>query len=128
MSMEAQETVVLDAEAQKKWDDCVAAMTAMRYGSDGPPENTTFSEIEQFGHEVGRMMGRAVDQQLASQHAERFQKASACPICQTVYEPKPSSAEREIQTSDGRVPLAEPVCHCSACHRDFFPSAYGLED
>ncbi len=118
MSTEAQGTVILDAEAQKKWEDCVAAMTAMRYGSDGPPENTTFAEIEQFGHEVGRMMGRAVDQQLASQHVERFQKASVCPICQTVCEPKLSPSERELQTSDGHVALAEPVCHCSVCHRD----------
>ena len=101
MSAEAQGTVVLDAEAQKKWDDCVTAMTAMRYGLDGPLENTTFAEIDQFGHEVGRMMGRAVDQQLASQHAERFQKASACPTCQTACAPKLSSVEREIQTSDG---------------------------
>ena len=128
MGMEARQAVVLDSEVQKKLDDCVAAVTAMRYGPDGPPKNTTFSEIEQFGHEVGRMMGRAVDQQLASQHAEHFQKAAACPTCQTVCEPRPSPAEREIQTSDGQVPLAEPVCYCSACHRDFFPSAYCTED
>ena len=128
MSTEAQETVVLDAESQQKLTDCVAAVTAMRYGPDGPPRNTTFAEIEQFGHEVGRLMGRAVDQQLASRHAEQFQKAVACPTCRTVCEPKPALAEREIQTSDGRVPLAEPVCHCSVCHRDFFPSAYRTED
>jgi len=128
MGMEAQQGVVLDAEAQKKMKECVAAVTAMRYGPDGPPENTTFAEIEQFGHEVGRLMGRAVDQQLASQHAEQFQKSSACPTCQTVCEPKPAPAEREIQTSDGQVPLAEPVCHCSVCHRDFFPSTSRTED
>ncbi len=128
MGKEAHQAVVLDDEAQKKLDDCVAALTAMRYGPGGPPENTTFAEMEAFGHEVGRMMGRAVDQQLASQHAEQFQKATVCPTCQTVCDPKPSPAEREIQTSDGRVPIAEPVCHCSVCNRDFFPSAYGIED
>jgi hypothetical protein len=128
MGKEARSAVVLDAETQKKLDECVAAVTAMRYGPEGPPENTTFAQIEQFGHEVGRMMGRAVDQQLASQHADQFQKTAACPTCQTPCEPKPSPKEREIQTSDGRVPLAEPVCHCSVCHRDFFPSAYGTED
>ena len=128
MGKEAQKTVVLDDEVQKKLDDCVAAVTAMRYGSEGPPENTTFAEMEAFGHEVGRIVGRAVDQQLASQHAEQFQKTTACPTCQTLCEPKPSPAEREIQTSDGRVPIAEPVCHCSVCNRDFFPSAYRIED
>jgi hypothetical protein len=128
MSKEAQMTVVLDDEVQKKLDDCVAAMTAMRYGPSGPPEDTTFAEMEAFGHEVGRMVGRAIDQQLASQHAEKFQKATACPTCQTLCDPEPSPAEREIQTSDGRVPIAEPVCHCSVCNRDFFPSAYRIDD
>ena len=128
MGKEAQKTVVLDDEVQKKLDDCVAAVTAMRYGSEGPPENTTFAEMEAFGHEVGRMVGRAIDQQLASQHAEQFQKTTACPTCQTLCEPEPSPTEREIQTCDGRVPIAEPVCHCSVCNRDFFPSAYRIED
>jgi len=128
MGTEAQQAVVLNDEVQKTFDDCVAALTAMRYGPEGPPENTTFSEIEQFGHEVGRMVGRAVDQRLTSQHAEQFQKVAACPTCQTECEPKPLPAERAYQTSDGPVPLAEPVCHCSVCHRDFFPSASRTED
>lgn len=128
MGKEAHQAVVLDDGAQKKLDDCVAAVTAMRYGPEGPPADTTFAEIEAFGHEVGRIMGRSVDQQLTSQHAEQFQKTTACPTCQTLCELKPAPAEREIQTSDGRVPIAEPVCHCSVCHRDFFPSAYRIED
>ena len=128
MGKEAQQAVVLNKEGRKAMDECVAALTAMRYGPEGPPKDTTFAEIEEFGHEVGRMVGRAVDQQLTSQHAEQFHEAAFCPTCQTLCEPKPSPAERELQTSDGRVPIAEPVCHCSVCHRDFFPSAYRIED
>jgi hypothetical protein len=64
MGKEAQGAVVMDDDVQEKLDGYVAALTATRYGPDGPPENTTFAEIEQFGHEVGRMVGRAVDQQL----------------------------------------------------------------
>ncbi len=128
MSKEAPEAVVLNDEAQKKFDECVAALTALRYGPQGPPKNTTFAEIEQFGHEVGRMLGRAVDQRLTSQHAKQFHDAAICPTCQTVCEPKPTPVERKIQTSDGPVPLHEPVCRCSVCNRDFFPSASGVED
>lgn len=128
MSKEAQLAVVLNDEAQKKFDECVTALTAMRYGPEGPPENTTFAEIEEFGHEVGRMLGRAVDQQLASQHAQQFEKAAACPTCQAMCDSKKFPAERELQTCDGRVPIAEPVFHCSVCHRDFFPSASRVED
>ena len=72
MGMDAQNVVVLSDEAQKKFDECVAALTAMRYGPDGPPRDTTFSEIEAFGHEVGRMLGRAVDQRLTSDHASHL--------------------------------------------------------
>ena len=128
MSMEALQGVNLDDTTQKKFDECVAALTAMRYGPEGPPEDTTFAEIEAFGHEVGRMLGRAVDEQLTSRHAEQFQKAMACPTCQEKCEPKPTASQREIQTSDGRVCIAEPVCHCSVCNRAFFPSAYRTED
>jgi hypothetical protein len=128
MSKEAQKSVVLSDEAQKKFDECVAALTALRYGSEGPPKDTTFAEIEAFGHEVGRMLGRAVDQQLTSQHAEQFQDESTCPTCQLACEPKPTPVEREIQTSDGPVPIHEPVCRCSVCNRDFFPSASRVED
>ncbi|MEO8499008.1 MAG: hypothetical protein ABI614_28425, partial [Planctomycetota bacterium] len=64
---------------------------------------------------------------LASQHAEQFQKAVACPTCRTVCELKPTPAQRKIQTSDGPVPVREPVGHCSVCHRDFFPQRLALK-
>jgi hypothetical protein len=128
MSKEALEAVVLSDEAQKKFDECVRALTALRYGPEGPPKDTTFAEIERFGHEVGRMLGRAVDQQLANQHAKQFHEAAACPTCQTECEIKATPVERKIQTSDGLVPIQEPVCRCSVCNRDFFPSASGVED
>lgn len=127
MGKEAQ-SVVLDAQTQEKLGEWVSAITTMRYGPEGPPRDTTFAEIEAFGHEIGRMVGRAVDQELAHQHAKQFQKAGACPTCQTLCEPKRAPAEREIQTCDGPAAIAEPVFHCSVCNRDFFPSAYRIED
>ena len=128
MSKDARGGVVLDDQVQKKFDECVAALTALRYGPQGPPKDTTFAEIEQFGHEVGRMLAQAVDQRLTSLHAAQFQKAANCPTCQTLCQPKPSLAERRMQTSDGPVSMAEPVCHCPVCNRAFFPSAYLAED
>ena len=86
MSKEAQKSVVLDDDAQEKFDQCVTALAAMRW-PDGPPEETTFAEIEQFGHKVGRMLGRAVDQELTYRNAEQFQEAAACPTCQTTCQP-----------------------------------------
>lgn len=126
MGKDAQDSVVLNDQAQKKLGECVAALTAMRW-PDGPPRDTTFAEIEAFGHEVGRMLGRAVDQELASQHAEQFQHLCSCPTCKAECTQK-DALRREIQTSDGRVSLKEPIFHCSVCNRDFFPSACRIED
>lgn len=127
MGKEAQKSVVLSDEAQKKFDECVAALTAMRY-PDGPPKDTTFAEIEAFGHEVGRMLGRAVDQHLTGEHSSHFTGIGVCPTCQAECQPKPDVVPRDLQTCDGQVPIEEPVCHCSVCNRDFFPSACRVED
>jgi hypothetical protein len=128
MSKDAKNAVVLPGEARKKFEECVAALAACGFGAEGPAVETTFVEMEDFGHEVGRMVARAVEERLASQHAEHFQKEAACPGCQRLCEVQAAPATRLLQTTDGHVPLHEPVCHCPVCHRDFFPSAFGVED
>lgn len=118
----------LSAATQQKFDELVALLSTERFGSDGPPKDTTFAEIEQFGHEAGRLLGRAVDAHLTAQHGEHFQGEAPCPTCETMCTFKEHPAVRKYQTTDGTIPLSEPVCHCPACQRDFFPSAYGVED
>jgi hypothetical protein len=39
--------------------------------------------------------------------------AGACPV---------STVSRRIQGRGGTIQYDEPVCHCPACRRDFFPS------
>ena len=128
MSKDAQTLVELTDEARRKFDECVAAMAACGFGGDGPPIDTTFAEIEDFGHEVGRMIARAVDERLADQHASHFQETAPCPGCQRACPIQEDPATRDFQTGDGAIPLHEPVCHCSVCHRDFFPSADRTQD
>jgi hypothetical protein len=69
MSKDAQKRIEFTDDAKKKLEECVAAMAACGFGPDGPPLETTFAEIEEFGHEVGKMVARAVDEKLANQHA-----------------------------------------------------------
>lgn len=45
MSKETRNAVVLNDEAQEEFEKCVASLMAFRYGSEGPPRNTTFAEI-----------------------------------------------------------------------------------
>lgn len=128
MSKDAQAPVDLTDEARKKFDECVAAMAACGFGSDGPPKDTTFAEIEEFGHEVGKMVARALDETLTNQHATHFQGMSPCPCCGTTCPVAENPDTRNVQTTDGDVPLREPLCHCPVCNRDFFPSACRTED
>lgn len=128
MSKDARNRPVLTEDAKKKFEECVAAFASCGFGEGGPSVETTFVEIEEFGHEVGQMMARAIDERLMTQHASKFQGTAACPACQTDCSPKPVPTKRELKTTDGDVPIEEPVCRCPACDRDFFPSAYSAED
>jgi len=128
MSKDAQETIALTEDARKKFQECVEALAACGFGNDGPPIDTTFAEIEEFGHKVGRMLARAVDETLASQHADQFQGESACPTCGERCRILDAPEIRSIQTTDGNIPIPEPMCHCPVCNRDFFPSANRIED
>ena len=118
------EKSMLSAEARQKFDELVALLAEERYGLNGPPIDTTFAEIERFGHQAGRMVGRAIDEHLTHEHAEHFQEAS-CPTCGASGESDTAENKRArpLQTQDGKIPLAEPAFHCPTCDRDFFPSA-----
>jgi len=116
------ERSTLSLEARQKFDELVAVLAAEKYGPSGPPEDTTFAEIELFGHQAGRMVGRAVDEHLTARHAEHFQERP-CPSCGVLGESKETQKSRPLQTVDGEIPLTEPAFHCPRCDRDFFPSA-----
>ena len=119
------EKSMLSPEARQKFDELVVLLAAEKYGPNGPPIDTTFAEMELFGHQAGRMVGRAIDEHLAEQQGdEHFQEAS-CPTCGACGESgaAENKKKRPLQTHDGKISLAEPAFHCPTCARDFFPSA-----
>ena len=118
----------LRGEAKEKFDDLVALLASHGFGEQGPPRDTTFTQIEQFGHQAGRMVARAVDEHLAEQHAGHFQDELPCPTCGETTPRKETPHELPLQTSDGEVTLREPTCRCSPCRRDFFPSTHRIAD
>ncbi len=122
------EDLDLDPAQKEKFGELVALMAKLGFGVDGPPRETTFAEIEQFGHQAGRMVGRAVDAHLAAQHALHFTGEEPCPTCREEHPLKERPHELPLQTPDGEVTLDEPTCRCSTCRRDFFPSAGAAEN
>jgi hypothetical protein len=122
------EDLDLSPAAREQFDTVVALLAREGFGEDGPPRETTFAEIEQFGHQAGRMMARAIDACLAQQHALHFAGEQPCPTCGENCPPEESPHELPLQTVDGPVTLHEPTCNCPACRRDFFPGADGVAD
>ncbi len=127
MGMDSQNEMdksMLSTEARRKFDELVALLAQEKYGPGPPPIDTTFAEIEDFGHQAGQMLGRSLDEHLTLEHAEHFQEAT-CPICAAFGESDAADNKktRPLQTQDGKISLAEPAFHCPKCDRAFFPSA-----
>lgn len=122
------EDLALTAEEREKFQELVALLARHGFGEQGPPRNTSFAEIEQFGHQAGRMLARAIDAELAAQHAEHYSGPEPCPSCGKKHSPQESPHPLPLDTDDGEVTLHEPAFRCLPCKRDFFPSASGAED
>ncbi|MGI9455455.1 MAG: hypothetical protein ACR2NU_02785 [Aeoliella sp.] len=122
------EDLDLAPEVREKFEELVALLSAHGFGSEGPPIDTTFAQIEAFGHQAGRMLARAIDEHATEDHSEHFRGARQCPLCETHTGEEPQRKGRALQTVDGDVTLDELACHCPVCDRDFFPSAAQTAD
>jgi hypothetical protein len=118
----------LSLAARQKFDELVVVLAKQGFGEEGPPRDTTFAEIERFGHQAGRMVARALDARLLQQHADHFAGEEPCPVCGENHPPNQDAFERPLQTEDGSIVAREPAFRCSPCGRDFFPSAHSTAD
>ena len=90
MSKDARnEDLDLTPAAKEQFDQLVALLARQGFGDDGPPRETTFAQIERFGHGAGQMVARAIDARLVEQHAAHFTEEQPCP---TGSDPKTCSA------------------------------------
>jgi hypothetical protein len=90
------------------------------YGDEGPGLDIDFDSIESMAVEMGQAVIKgAIEETLKAQlkflgdHQPCPKCAKACPV---------DTVSRTIQVRGGPVEYNEPVCHCPACRRDFFPS------
>ena len=104
--------------------DMAKIFSANVYGADGPSLQTDIDEIEDNAVVAATavfnaVMGRAVELQ-----NQKLPNQMPCPDCQA--ECLVRLEERTIQGRMGPAIIKEPVCRCSVCDRDFFPSAGSL--
>jgi len=80
-----------------------------------------FSEIEDAGQNLGRLLSRLSQSRLANEVAAGESVSCACPSCSQTC--RVDIVKRTVIGLDGPVEMMEPKAHCPACRRDFFPSA-----
>ena len=115
------EDVTLSPATKTSFDLLVKELAVEEFG-ERPAFETTFAEIENFGHRIGRMPARAVDKEVTTNHASHFQEEQPCSTCGRSHPPD-GPHELPLATQGGEVTLEEPAFRCSPCERDFFPSA-----
>jgi len=91
------------------------------YGPDGPELDSDMDEFEDLAVLAARAAFDAVIARALVRQNRKLPSELPCPKCQRECLVK--FEERTIHGRMGSATIQEPVCHCSVCDRDFFPSA-----
>jgi hypothetical protein len=91
----------------------------------GPGLDVTLADMEEVAVRAAKSIVRGAVETMTSQQAKQFGEELPCPICGRMCVVKRKS--RPMTVRGGEATLDEPVAHCAACRRDFFPSASGIE-
>ena len=91
------------------------------FGSEGPDLDCDIDQIEDVAVLAARAAFDAVIAQALELQNQQLPDQLPCPKCQTDCSVRLES--RTIQGRLGPATIREPVCRCSVCDRDFFPSA-----
>jgi hypothetical protein len=100
----------------KQWGKIVAKNS---YGQDGPPLDADFDEMEQIAAAATAGLVEGTLEHLTQQQARRLPDELPCPTCQKSC--SVTTRPRKVVARGAAVTLQEPVAHCPACRRDFFP-------
>jgi hypothetical protein len=95
-------------------------VTRRAYGEEGPGLDLDFDSIESLAVDMGQAVIRGAIEDALRIQSQRLGDHQPCPGCGR--DCPMTKAPRTIQVRGGTVQYDEPVCHCPACRRDFFPS------
>ena len=101
--------------------DMAKIFSADVYGADGPSLQTDIDEIEDNAVLAATAVFDAVIARSLELQNQKLPDEVPCPDCQC--ESPVRLEERTIHGRMGPASIKEPVCRCSVCDRDFFPSA-----
>jgi hypothetical protein len=90
------------------------------YGEQGPGLDLDYDSIESLAVEVGQAVIQGTIEEVLKTQLKLLGDHQPCPTCARPCAVQTES--RSIQGRGGTIQYDEPVCHCPACRRDFFPS------
>ncbi len=90
------------------------------YGEQGPGLDLDYDSIESLAVEVGQAVIQGAIEDVLKTQLKLLGDHQPCPTCTRPCAVQ--TASRSIQGRGGTIQYDEPVCHCPACRRDFFPS------
>ena len=91
------------------------------FGDAGPGRDVDLDAMEQVAQAAAAGLTEGTLQTCLEQQAHALEDEQPCPAC---GRPCPVQREpRPLAVRGGRLEHSEPVCHCPACRRDFFPPA-----
>lgn len=100
-------------------------MIAREAFPDGPGLDVTLADMEADAMAASRALVKGAVESMTATQGEQLGEEAPCPTCGKMCPLKRKS--RPVVVRGGEVVLGEPVGHCPACRRDFFPSASGIE-
>jgi hypothetical protein len=110
---------ISDLAAQ--WGKIVARRA---FADAGPGLNVDLLALEQVADAAARGLAEGTLTTLLEQQAQALPADQPCPdcgqLCLVGQRPRPLTGHR------GTLTYREPICHCPACRRDFFPPATRL--
>jgi hypothetical protein len=91
------------------------------FGEPDPKRKLDFQAMEQVAAAAAAGLTEGTLDTLVEQEAQSLAPEQPCPdcgrLCPVQY------ADRPLTVQGGHLTLHEPVSHCPACRRDFFPPA-----
>jgi hypothetical protein len=105
-------------ELAEDWGKVIARRA---FGDAGPPDDVTFDTFEQIAVDAAQALTRGAIEQLLRHDTQRLGAVRPCPQCGRDCPVR--TEPRDLVVRGATVHYDEPVGHCPACRRDFFPSA-----
>ena len=94
------------------------------FGDAGPGLDVDFRTFEQIATVAAQGLTEGTLELLLEQQADKITDQQPCPGCGSMCPTRPHT--RTLTTKQGQVQQHEPIAHCPACRRYFFPPPHSI--